>query len=166
MENEIALIHTRKPFDYYILEINNTGIHVFEVLNYQKRLPVIPVTTTKDIKDPKKKYSAQVMDKNEMVRIMLHWFQDGTIIFPQQSTAELDELKRQLSIFAEHRTEAGSVSYRAEGQEHDDLVMALMLCCFWARRYVGGRDLVGVTPRDLEAIDRAAHQSGIRIIEG
>jgi len=160
VENEITLIHTRRPFDYYILEINNTGIHVFEVLNFQKGLPVIPVTTTKDIKDPEKKYSSKVMDKNEMVRIMLHWFQDGRILFPQQSTSELDELKRQLEIFAEHKTEAGSVSYRAEGQEHDDLVMALMLVCFWARRYMG-RDLIGVGPHD----DEERPPSGIKIID-
>ena len=167
VENEIAEIHARKPFDFYILEINNTGIHVYEVLKAQKNLPVIPVTTTKDIKDPAKKYSMKIMDKNEMVRIMLHWFQDGKILFPQNSTGELEELKRQLSIFAEHKTEAGTVSYRAEGQEHDDLVMALMLVCFWARRYIRGVGIVGVGPRDIEAMERSnLPPSSIRLVEG
>jgi len=48
----------------------------------------------------------------------------------------MKELKRQISIFAEHRTESGQISYYAEGKEHDDLVMALMLACFVGRRFL------------------------------
>lgn len=146
----------------YVLELNNTGTHVYEVLYSQKNLPVIPVTTTKDVKDLDKKYSGKIMDKNEMARLMAHWFQDGSIVLPLALTGELAELKRQLSIFAEHRTEAGSVSYRAEGQEHDDLVMALMLCCFYARHLIGGRGLIGVN----DSTDFVRPQSGIRIVNG
>ena len=29
------------------------------------------------------------------------------------------------------------MSYKAEGSEHDDLVMALMLACFMARKHIG-----------------------------
>ncbi len=137
VEEAIAEIHRNTPFKIYVLELNNTGTHVFEILTQQKRLPVIPVVTTKDIKDLLKKYDNKLMDKNEMVRLMAHWFQDGSIVFPIKLTKELTELKRQLAIFAEHKTETGSVSYRAEGQEHDDLVMALMLACWYARNMIG-----------------------------
>ena len=44
--------------------------------------------------------------------------------------------KRQISNFAEHITEAGNASYYAEGTEHDDTVMALMLACFIGRHYI------------------------------
>lgn len=137
VEDEIANIHRTKPFDMYILELNNTGTHVYEVLADQKHLPVIPVVTTKDVKDLAKKHDGRTMDKNEMVRLMAHWFLDGSIQFPINKTPELNELERQLKIFAEHKTETGSVSYRAEGSEHDDLVMALMLACFGARNLIG-----------------------------
>lgn len=166
VEEDIAEIHRKKRFDIYVLELNNTGTHVYEVLTQQKHLPVIPVTTTKDIKDLTKKYNNRVMDKNEMVRLMAHWFQDGSIVFPSRLTVELSELKRQLTIFAEHKTETGSVSYRAEGQEHDDLVMALMLACFHARHMIGGGEL-GIGPRDIEQFEREqAPPSSIRIVDG
>jgi len=137
VERELLQIHNSKPCDYYILELNNTGQHVYEVLKNEMNLPILGVTTTKDIKDLIKKDSLTVMDKNEMVRHMMHWFQEGVIRFPFRSTPELEELKRQLSIFAEHKTEAGNMSYYADGQEHDDLVMALMLACWYIRKFIG-----------------------------
>ncbi len=139
VESELAQIHATKPFDMYVLELNNTGTHVYEVLTEQKHLPVIPVVTTKDVKDLAKKHDGRTMDKNEMVRLMIHWFLDGSIVFPEVMTSELMELERQLRIFAEIKTEAGSLSYRAEGSEHDDLVMALMLACFGARNLIGAQ---------------------------
>ncbi|MGH9910539.1 MAG: hypothetical protein ACRD32_07860, partial [Nitrososphaerales archaeon] len=132
VEEEIAEIHQTNPADLYVIEKNNTGDHVYEVLRYQKHLPVIAVTTSKDIKNREK--HRDTMDKNEMVRWMLAMKQDHRIIFPKRDTAEIRELKRQLSIFAERMTESGSISYGAEGREHDDYVMALMLACFAARR--------------------------------
>lgn len=162
VEEDITQIHRKKPFNVYVLELNNTGTHVYEVLTQQKNLPVIPVTTTKDIKDLEKKYDNKVMDKNEMVRLMAHWFQDGSIVFPTNKTPELMELERQLTIFAEHKTETGSVSYRAQGQEHDDLVMALMLACWYARHDIGARGLIGVNDHtDVEA----RPPSGIKIVD-
>jgi len=41
------------------------------------------------------------------------------------------ELKRQIAIFTEHKTEAGSISYYAPGSEHDDGVMD---CSLTAKR--------------------------------
>ena len=44
VENLIANIHDTKPFDYYVVEINNTGEHVFEELKYRHKIPnVIPI---------------------------------------------------------------------------------------------------------------------------
>ena len=81
--------------------------------------------------------------------------------FTSRSTPELDTLKEQLSNFAEHKTKTGTVSYYAEGNEHNDLVMALMLACWLAREkyltikkdlvVVGGRYYKG---EDLSQEDR------------
>ena len=139
VEAEIAKIHAQKPFNFVMIEINSVGVHVYEVLKYKYNLPAFAVTTSKDIKDAKKAAGEKVMDKNAMVKLMLDWFAEERLIFPVNSNAELDELKRQLSIFAEHKTDAGNVSYYAEGSEHDDLVMALMLACFKARPYLAAR---------------------------
>lgn len=134
VEEEIDKLHRMFGYDYYLLEVNNTGQHVYEVLVSKYNIPVIPVTTTKDIKDQNKVHDYKLMDKNEMVRYMIHLFQERKILFPKNDNQETLELKRQLSIFSEVKTESGTVSYRAEGTEHDDLVMALMLALHYFRQ--------------------------------
>lgn len=136
VEREIHLIDEKNPFDYYIVERNNTGEHVIEVLTTQYSLPVVPVTTSRELKDPKKIFNPMIMDKVDMARYMLIMFKDGRIIFPKEPQGEVLELMRQLAIFAEKKTESGRVTYQAEGSEHDDLVMALMLACFYSRNFV------------------------------
>ena len=134
VEEHITNLYKNHQYDYVVLELNNTGHHVIEVLE-RNGVPITPVTTIANIKDPKKKYDPQKMEKNEIVKQMMSLFQENKIVFPVRSNPELDELKRQLSIFSEIKTEAGNVSYRAEGQEHDDLVMALMLAIWKLRVY-------------------------------
>lgn len=145
IEGDVADIHAKKPFDFIMVETNNVGVHVYEVLKHKYHLPVYPVTTSKDLKDPKKQAGYKVMDKNAMVKVMLQWFSEDALLFPKTLTPELQELKRQLSIFAEHRTESGSFSYYAEGNEHDDGVMGLMLACFKARAYMTERKTIYTT---------------------
>lgn len=137
VENLIANIHDKKPFNFYCVEINNTGEHVFEELKYRHRIPnVIPTFTSANVKDQHKINSGKVMPKNQMTLWLARMFQNNRIKFPKTSNKDVDELKRQISIFSEVITESGSVSYRAEGQEHDDTVMALMLACFIGRNFI------------------------------
>ena len=43
------------------------------------------------------------------------------------------DLMKQMEMFTEHVTEAGTVAYYAPGEELDCLPRALMMCCFAAR---------------------------------
>ena len=141
VENLIAEIHDSTPFNYYVVEINNTGEHVFEELKYRHKIPnVIPTFTARETKDQSKINTGRVMPKNQMVVWMARMFQSNRIKFPKKSNKDIDELKRQISIFSEIITESGNVSYRAEGNEHDDTVMALMLACFIGRNFIKGMD--------------------------
>ena len=141
VENLIAKIHNNKPFNYYVVEINNTGEHVFEELKYRHRIPnVIPTFTARETKDQSKINTGRVMPKNQMVLWLARMFQQNRIKFPAKSNKDIEELKRQISIFSEHITEAGNVSYRAEGTEHDDTVMALMLAAFIGRSFIKDQD--------------------------
>tara|TARA_R110002012_G_scaffold64769_1_gene170210 strand:+ start:7384 stop:8052 length:669 start_codon:yes stop_codon:yes gene_type:complete len=141
VENLIKEIHVTKPFDFYVVEINNTGEHVFEELKYRHKIPnVIPTFTSANVKDQSKINSGRVMPKNQMVLWLARMFQQNRIKFPVKSNKNIEELKRQIAIFSEHISEAGNVSYRAEGTEHDDTVMALMLACFIGRAYVKDQD--------------------------
>lgn len=123
--------------DHIVIELNNTGTHVVENLVRINNIQVIvPVTTSTDIKDIKKIYSVKTMDKNSMAPWLKASIQNNIIRFPKHGTKDMEELKRQISIFASHKTEARHISYRAPGSEHDDMVMALMLACFIGKHYL------------------------------
>jgi hypothetical protein len=166
VENLIANIHDTKPFNFYCVEINNTGEHVFEELKYRHRIPnVIPTFTSANVKDQHKINSGKVMPKNQMTLWLARMFQNNRIKFPKKSNKDVDELKRQISIFSEVITESGSVSYRAEGQEHDDTVMALMLACFIGRNFIknneGFNQGLQVANRQFIAEDPDIYGSGV-----
>jgi hypothetical protein len=152
VENLISDIHATKPFDFYSVEINNTGEHVYEELKYRHRIPnVIPVFTTREVKDQSKINQGRIMPKNQMVLWLARMFQNHRIKFPSKTNKHIEELKRQISNFSEHITEAGQVSYRADGSEHDDTVMALMLACFIGRNFIKETD--GMT-QPLQVVSR------------
>ena len=152
VENLIAEIHDTKPFNYYSVEINNTGEHVYEELKYRHHIPnVIPIFTTREVKDQSKINTGRVMPKNQMVLWLARMFQNNRIKFPKNTNKHIEELKRQISNFSEHITEAGQVSYRADGSEHDDTVMALMLACFIGRNFI--KDYDGMS-QPLQVVSR------------
>ena len=179
VENLIANIHDSQPFNFYVIEINNTGEHVYEELKYRHKIPnIVPVFTTAELKDQIKIAAGKVMPKNQMVRYMSSMFQANRIKFPTKTNPHIEELKRQISNFSEHITEAGNVSYYAEGTEHDDTVMALMLAIFVGRHYIkkheGGqtktsveskkfnmgsdKDMLGTgVPQGMERLDLSVH---------
>ena len=157
---EYAEISRRNNFRFNLIEANNTGQFVIEELQQVHHIPVIGVTTTNNIKDEKKKNVVERMDKNENVKWFLNMKAEHRIIFTTDVNCSEDmlELKRQIAIFAEHKTEAGSVAYYAPGSEHDDGVMALMINIQKAKQYlkVGDRgSYVGSQFNDAPEINYA-----------
>ena len=168
VENLIANIHDSKPFDYYVVEVNNTGEHVYEELKYRHKIPnVLPVFTTASVKDQQKIATGKSMPKNQMVLYMSRMFQNNRIKFPKKTNKHIEELKRQISNFAEHITEAGNASYYAEGTEHDDTVMALMLAIFVGRHYIkkheGLQTGLKVTSKKYDGQEKDLLGSGVPI---
>lgn len=143
VENDIRKIQDTNPMDFWVLEINNTGEHVFESLVYQKEMiNVIPVFTSRELKDQVKIAAGKVMSKNEIVRFCLKLAQNSkkgekpSIVFPKDPSPAMRELERQWALFAEKTTEAGNTTYSAEGDEHDDATMALILAIWLGRHYL------------------------------
>ena len=138
---EFANISHKHNFDYNVIEYNNTGVAVVEMLTDQFGLKVIPITTINMGREMKKKISPKNMDKYEVVHRFISRKENHQIIFPPDSKCSEDmlELKRQVAIFAEHRTEAGNVQYYAPGQEHDDGIMALLINFNLAERFLDGK---------------------------
>ena len=99
VENLIAEIHDTKPFNYYSVEINNTGEHVYEELKYRHHIPnVIPIFTTREVKDQSKINTGRVMPKNQMVLWLARMFQNHRIKFPKNTNKHIEELKRLAGI--------------------------------------------------------------------
>lgn len=162
VQKEIADIHERFDFDYIALERNGVGEPIVEGLA-DLGLPIVPIYTTANLKDPAKMTSSKLMDKNSMAVLMMQLFEEDRIVFPAKSTRDIDELKRQLSIFSEHKTDAGNVSYRAQGSEHDDLVMALMLNVFVCRHLFERTNKMKAYSSDShnQALEEWEEESGI-----
>lgn len=137
VEQKVALIHFKYHYDFQVIELNNSGLHAYEVLRYVKGLPIIGVTTAKDLRpdkipkfDPKK---FPTIDKNDMVRWMIVEYELGHYLFPKDLTPELRELQKQITGIVESKTASGTIRYAADGTEHDDLFMSLLLDSWLAR---------------------------------
>jgi len=137
----IADDYVNNKLDHLVIERNNTGEQVIEEFRMQYRIPAIPVTTSKNLKTQEKINAWNTMDKNEMVKYYNQLKKNFKVKFPnkfrdKEDKENFDELKRQVALFAEHRTESGQFSYHAPGDEHDDMVMALLLLLHLARYYL------------------------------
>jgi len=141
VEQEIYQIHktiAKKPFDHIGVEVNNSGPQVFESLR-NMGLPVMAINTVGKVTDPKKLRLGNSMVKNDMVHWLKRMIQDDKLFFPDIDSPGTLKLKHQLPQFSRKITEAGNLSYSAQGSEHDDLVMALLIACYIARRrYIRG----------------------------
>lgn len=138
VEEQVRKLHTiivKRPFDWIAVETNNSGWHVVEALR-KLQLPILPINTSKNIKDPKKIKLGNTMDKNDMVRWVKRLIQADPprLHFPTEHTTGTLSLWNQMPKMTRKITESGNVSYSAQGREHDDLVMALIIACYVARR--------------------------------
>lgn len=151
--NKIIAIHVRQNFDHIVLEMNNTGQVVKELFD-AKGVKTIPVTTVGKVTDPKKKVSLKAMEKKEIALWFLRMKTDHKIKFHGTNDPDVKELMRQIQIFAEHRPQTdygtGNFKYSAPGEEHDDMVMALLLACHIGRYYLTKkRNSTGVTSKKV-----------------
>lgn len=163
--NKIIAIHVRQNFDHIVLEMNNTGQVVKELFD-AKGIRTIPVNTVGRITDPKKKLSLTAMEKKEISLWFLRMKTDHKIKFHGTDDPDVKELMRQIQIFAEHRPKGeystGNFKYSAPGEEHDDMVMALLLACHIGRTYLDKkRHAIGVSSKKVFEFDEDPFGSGI-----
>ena len=136
VEERIARYHQQAHWSDILVEQNNTGEHVIEMLRKKYALPVRAVTTVGKITDPRKHHRLKTMSKPEMVNWYVRAKQRHIALFPRSLNVDMLELKRQIAIFAEYRTDAGNVTYHAPGNEHDDLAVSFLIACFGALRWI------------------------------
>lgn len=133
--DDIARIVREHGISHVVVEKNSAGDPISETLKYEYRLPVRAVfTTNTSSKKP------DTMNKSEMVT----WFfaNHNIIDWPREGDGYMAELKKQWHIFGEYHKN----KFEAPSGEHDDLMMALMLACHFARlRYLKGPSKKRVT---------------------
>ncbi|MBM3896809.1 MAG: hypothetical protein FJ360_03615 [Thaumarchaeota archaeon] len=122
--DEISRIVKQQDVSYVIVEKNSAGDPIIDALKYEYRLPVRAVFTTNTKSREAKK---GIMNKSEMVTWL---FQNHNILdWPRQGDEYLLELKKQWTVFGEYHKN----KFEAPSGTHDDLMMALMLACYFAR---------------------------------
>lgn len=138
---DIAALHSRIKWDNTIVD-QQVGQHLIKSLEMALSNQVIVITTQKNLKDPENIELLKVMDITEMTQLTLSIKQDHRIQFPQKNhTEDMMDLMKQMEMFTEHVTEAGTVAYYAPGEELDCLPRALMMCCFAARNSLEHGDI-------------------------
>lgn len=109
------------------------GQHLIRSIEKSLQFEVATITTQKNLKDPEDIEAIKVMDITEMTQLTLSIKQEHKIQFPPKPTTDMIKLMKQMEMFTEFITEAGTVSYYAPGEEIDCLPRALMICCFVGR---------------------------------
>ena len=135
VERDVEQIYKKTNLHFIGIEINGPGAVLHDHLK-ARGVRVKPVTTMGKITDIQKQRDFTKMSKPQYAKWILMAKQQNVIRFPAKSTKYLDELIEQIPLFKEHITEAGQAQYYAEGRSHDDLVMAMMVMCRFASKWI------------------------------
>ena len=115
-----------------------TGEHIIDSLISGHGVPVETINTSKQVKEGDDISGIRIMDRVEMTEYLSYLLLTHAVQFPPAHTStHIDSLEAQMPFWSRHTTEAGSVDYYAPGEEPDDLVRSLMVCCFAARNHLG-----------------------------
>ena len=158
---QISELYDRLSWDVTIIDQQVGEFFIQDLRNHD--IPIQVITTQKDLKDPKLIEKIKVMDKIEMTHfVMVALRQNHQIEFPAQPPPTVLDLEKQISMFVEHKTEAGGVDYYAPGDEKDNLTKAFMISIFAQRHilikdvsieHVGGGIRQTISPLNLDLPD-------------
>lgn len=155
--SDIADIYGRTRWNTTYIE-QESGEHIIKAIKRQG-VPTRIITTQKQHKEPRKLEGIKTMDKVEMTEFLSVLIRSNYVLFPLDARGEIADLEAQVPIWSRHATEAGSIDYYAPGEEPDDLVRALMICCFAVRNRIGPNadkpSFVGGIIRNKRTLDLA-----------
>ena len=131
------------------------GEPVIDALKNRHDIPAYSVFTTNQTRNDKD----GIMDKGKMIGWMLQQYEDGVLVFAQSESQYMKELKRQWQIFGEYK----SKKYEAPSGEHDDLMMALMLACYFIKSRGNAHPIgAGATYDEYDSIFQTPEEQMIR----
>ena len=161
VEIEITRIYKMLEVDRIVCESNAMGDHVIDSLKRNHSLPIYKIFT-----GSAKTNKIGVMNKMDMLMWMNRMVQDKKIIWPSvdEDNKYTKELKRQWAIFGEYKKD----KVEAPAGEHDDLVLALMLGCYYARHHImrGDKSQVIVDNKQFKVVSKGQSQIKTMLPEG
>ncbi len=125
---------------YMGFESNNDGHSIISYMK-GKGLPLHGITTSANLTAARRR-GGYAMDKPRMIEWFSEYKDNHKIQFPEGGGADMEELIKQISLIVRQRTPTGNYTYRAERGRHDDLFMALLLCCHIYKVYMQKRTQV------------------------
>ena len=136
--SEVSMWWRRAKFDVLYIDqfVGEHLINDIKVLG----VPVKIINTQKNLRDVTGIKRGEIMDMMEQVQYTIQLNQEHRILFPKNPSKDMQEAIDQVKVFSEHKTEEGSMAWRAPGEDLDDLVKALITACFSVRRLI----MVGV----------------------
>ena len=115
-----------KP-DFMGIETNYRGHKLLKLFNNKYNLPIKGIYTSSNLTE-KTRVSGKVMDKSYMIKWFIKHKLYHKIKFPEIMTPEMITLTNQMNDMIRIPTQTG-YTYKAQKGRHDDLFMALLLCC-------------------------------------
>ena len=120
--------------DFMGIETNNRGKDIQELFKIKYNLPLTGINTSSHLTS-KSRDKGLSMDK----AFMIEWFavqkQKHNILFSDNPSKHMSLLMDQIPQIGTMRTASGLTTYKAVRGRHDDLFLALLLCCHIALLY-------------------------------
>ena len=128
------LQRTIKPH-FMGIETNNRGKEVQKLFHEKYDVKVAGIHTSSHMSE-KKRHEGKSMDKPFTVQWLKKYMGKGHIKFLSTNNKDMKELLTQIGLISSITTLSGGITYKAHSGRHDDLFMALLLCCHIARLYM------------------------------
>lgn len=138
IERDLATINDTRNLDFFVVEQNNTGIHVIQTMKNQYHIPIVAVKTSGQLKERGVILKGDTMDKTEHVGWINFMRQEKRLLISKNVTPGIRKIILQLDSFVRVRTPGGKITYQAQGEQADDAVMALMVGTHFIRRKIFG----------------------------
>lgn len=100
--------------------------------------------------------------KNDMIHFLWNLVKEKRITVPARFTELKSQMLEQLRVVT-----SSHIRYEHPSGRHDDQFWALAICCYTARQLLITDAPHSLSPRDIEAMQRASlPQSSIRVVDG
>jgi len=127
--------------DFMGIETNNRGKDILKLFESRYSLPLHAVTTSSHLTENTRS-KGFAMDKPFMINWFVEEKQKHNILFSPKPSKDMQTLIDQIPQIVSLKTLSGLTTHKAQRGRHDDLFMALLLCCHIALMYMNRYEML------------------------